>query len=51
MENYKHINLVVASSPHIMEDITTTKIMSLVIAGLLPSLPFRFTSMEQGLCS
>jgi electron transport complex protein RnfD len=37
MENYKHINLVVASSPHIMEDITTTKIMSLVIAGLLPS--------------
>lgn len=37
MENYKHINLVVASSPHIMEDISTAKIMSLVLIGLLPS--------------
>lgn len=38
MEKYKHINLTVASSPHVVGDLNTTKIMAIVIIGLIPSL-------------
>lgn len=38
MEKYKHINLIVSSSPHVVGDTNTTKIMRTVIIGLLPAL-------------
>jgi electron transport complex protein RnfD len=38
VEKYKHINLTVASSPHVVGEINTTKIMAIVIIGLIPSL-------------
>lgn len=37
MEKYKHINLIVSSSPHIMDEASTSRIMICVIAGLFPS--------------
>ncbi len=38
MKTYKNGNLLVTSNPHITDSIDTTKIMSLVILALLPSL-------------
>lgn len=37
MEKYRHINLTVASSPHLVDDINTTRIMASVIFALLPA--------------
>lgn len=37
MEKYKHINLIVSSSPHVMDDTSTTRIMATVLMGLMPA--------------
>ncbi|WP_027400365.1 RnfABCDGE type electron transport complex subunit D [Anaerovorax odorimutans] len=37
MKNYKYDNLIVASSPHLVDSITTSKIMAMVIIALMPA--------------
>lgn len=38
MKTAKNSNLLVTSNPHIVDSMNTTKIMSLVVIALLPSL-------------